>query len=169
MHTCKSLWNFVRSCYPEIEFYLPRVREYCQDADSQLHDYQYNRSFNSLKWAVYGLRECLHPKLLETMFGTLLMEAAMTGREDDLFNNVSSFKAFEPYESLIVTPVLSGETKELANGKRLYVDRRVADVIVFRNSKGHAVIIFRERDKSGKSTGVPDLFNSQGDDGACRG
>lgn len=170
-HTCKSLWRCVRDKYPEIETYLPNTKKYCEDAERQQHLLKANRSFNSLKWAVYGLRESLQPKMLEAMFTSLLMEAALTGRESDLFNNVRSFKAFKPYEELVITPTISGETQTLPNGTRLYINdsdfnltslifnRELADVIVFRNSKGHAGIIFRERDKDGNDTGIVEKFH----------
>jgi len=170
LHTCKTLWQSTKDKYPEIEHYLPNVQEYCEDAERQPHLHNFNRSFNSLKWAVYGLREVVQPKMLEAFFAAVLTEAAVSGRESDLFNNIKSFKAFKPYEDLIITPSITGDTITI-NGVRVYVNesdynltslifkKELADVIVFRNSKGHAGIIFREKDKDGNDTGIVEKFH----------
>jgi len=170
LHTCKSLWQSIKDKYPELEQYLPNVAKYCEDAERQNHMYNYNRSFNSLKWAVYGLREVIQPKMLESFFASVLTEAAISGREHDLFNNIKSFKAFQPYDDLVITPTITGDSITI-NGVRVYVNdsdynltslifkKELADVVVFRNSKGHAGIIWREKDRDGNDTGIVEKFN----------
>ena len=171
MHTLKSLWEKTVKSFPEIKTKFNNLEEYCYDSLRVDHQVKLNRSYNSLKWFIYGLRERITSPMIESLFVSLIFEAATTGRENDLYDNIKSFKSTEPYVDLIVSPLVLGDTIDV-NGWKVYINesdmnitsmifnKRIADVIIFRNSVGHAGMVFRERDtKDGGETGITKAFH----------